>query len=351
MTQKKAVALLELTGSFTAGNKVVSTLNYFWTLVPQFSTFEIINNNNDASYCLLKLQEYYDKGYRIFLGPITSTLIKQVIPWFNSHPDAVGITTISAASSIASLERLNYYRLLPSGYYFLDYMIENLPSETSRIFYIYNENQLTCIDLLNDMTSKGLDVVGFPVNASGTNLTKENIADFFLTYGLSNNDIALQNLPNGDQRNTYFNFFTEDGITFNGNTHYDSYLSVLPKINDPNNPPINLQNKYYSIFIEQINTVSLLEKAKTDLGNNFSANTLTALYIITELIKNNTTNIEELSNTLYSYGEVVPWFNENKDIKYFGYSFYYYTNENKFVKKTIYLSDPNYGPITFNKKN
>lgn len=333
MAQKKVVALLELSGSYTGGSKFVPSFNYYWTLYPEFITFEIVDIQNDISLCLLKLDEYYGKGYRIFFGPISSTNVSQVIDWYIAHPDAICIAPLAGAKF--TLPK-NIFRLYPSEFYYLDYIKEQNPS-TTRVFYLYNPNQLIQIDLLTELNNKFNDVIEYQI-ITGSELNVTDIQNYFDTNNITTNDIIFIYLQNGNQRETYFNLFKDVNI---GNVkQYDARPVGFPKVS---NDVTKLYNNYYCILIISLNTTGIFEKAISTLDTSYAGNSLTSLYLL-DLFANN----KSLDNA-YSFGEFVPWFDDNNGLKYWSYGLYKYDNTG-FNKTNIYLNDPNYGPITFNKK-
>jgi hypothetical protein len=334
MSQKKVIALLELTGTYKGGVNFEKSFSYFWTLYPNFVTFEIIDIQNDVNLCLTKLEEYYQKGYRIFFGPLSSTILSACISWFNSHNDAICITPVSNASSLSYLKP-NVYRLQPSNYYSLNFIQSKNPGAT-RVFYVYNIEQLTCQDLLQELNAKYTTVIPYAIETNSSNLTEQNISNYYTTNNISSNDVVIILIINSSQWSTYISFFNTLTIPA---VQYDLNSIGLPTVTMPN----NLNNKYNCVFIENINSTSILEQSKTILQKSYAKNSLTSLYLLTLLANN------ESINNAYSYGEAIPWFNVNNDLEYWSYSIYLSTSSG-FTKTNIYLNDPSYGILTFNKK-
>jgi hypothetical protein len=338
MSQKKVIALLELTGNFTQGNKYVESFNYYWTLYPNFITFEIVDNKDNIPYLIELLDKYYQEGYRIFFGPVTSKNTQGIISWFSNpiHSDAICLTPIAASSSLILPE--NMYKLQPSNFYFLDY-IQQVTSAT-RVFYFYNPSQLVCSDFLTELQNRygSSNIITYPV-ITGAELNATDVQTFFNNNSIAPiNDIVIEFLINGNQRQIYFDLFKTVNI---GNVQQ---FSVIPT-NFPNvtNDVVNLYNNYSVIFLESLNSTSILNESITELGSFYAVSSLTSLYLLT-LFANN----ESIDNAYY-YGEVVPWFDDNNGIKYWSYNIFMY-NSNGLSKTNIYLNDPSYGILTFNKK-
>lgn len=338
MSQKKVIALLELTGNFTGGNKYVESFNYYWTLYPNFITFEIVDNKDNIAYLNELLNKYYQEGYRVFFGPVTSKNTQGIIAWFSdpAHSDAICLTPI-AASNTLNLPP-NMYRLQPSNFYFLDYIQQ--ATTATRIFYFYNPNQLVCNDFLTEIQTRygSTNIVSYPV-ITDADLNATNVQTFF-----NNNnvipivDIVIEFLINGNQRQQYFDLFRTVNI---GNVQQ---FDVIPT-NFPNvtNDVVNLYNNYFIVFFESITSTSILNESVSHLGSSYAINSLTSLYLL-NLFANN----ESIDNA-YTYGEVLPWFDNKNGIKYWSYNIYVYNN-NGLNKTNIYLNDPNFGVLTFNKK-
>ena len=345
MSQQKVVALTELTSSAYIGQNplalnYIKTFNYYWTLYPNFITFEIIDNKSDGEYTVSKLEEYYQKGYKLFFGPLSSSLVLYAYNnWFKYKKDVIGITPLAKTTQLSIPK--NIYRLDPGNYNFLGYIYDKMPSQTSRIFYIYTEGQIGTTDLLEMIQTSPYEIIKYPILQDSSNVTTTLLNEFFYVNNtITSNDIVMLFFIGGQGQPKYVSLFS-DILFQNIPIQYD-VSDKFPLINSQN-PPIYLYNKYNTIISQSINTTSLLVNAKLELGTSYASNSVTSIYLLTLLANN-----ENIDNA-YSYGEVVPWFNENNDLKYWSYSIYVYT-ETGFQKTNIYLNDPVYGTITFNKK-
>lgn len=339
MSQKKVVALLELSGSYR-DTTFLPSFNYYWSLYPNFVTFEIVDNKNNIPYMNELLEEYYQKGYRIFFGPITSTNTQGVVNWFTNHPDATCIVPLAASNTLQLAK--NMFRLTPSDLYYVDYIKQEIPNfQTSRIFYFYNPNQLVCTSLLAKLrvVFPTDNIIPYPVS-SEADLTVENVKTFFEQNNITTNDITVTLLINGTQRETYFNLFTSNDIDIGNVKQYDVRPLGFPNVS---NNVTKLYNNYFCMFFSSINTTSVYDDAINTLDKSYASNSLTSLYLLTLLANN-----KSLDNA-YSYGEVVPWFDIKNGLQYWSYSVYVYKS-NGFTINNIYLNDPIYGTITFNPK-
>jgi hypothetical protein len=66
-----------------------------------FKPFPIENTSGLIDKTLLLLDKYYAKGFRLFIGFNRSNILVDVLNWFDNHPDAIGISLNSDASSLS----------------------------------------------------------------------------------------------------------------------------------------------------------------------------------------------------------------------------------------------------------
>ena len=341
---KKAVALIELTSPNYVGQNPIAlnyikTFNYYWTKTPKFVTFEIVDNKSDINYTVAKLEEYYNNGYRIFFGPLASSLILDAYNnWFKFKPDAIGITPVAKTTQLSIPK--NIYRLDPGNYNFLGYIYNHIPSPTSRIFYVYTSGQIGTGDLLTLLRASTHEVVELAIPQNSSNLNVSSLVNYFNGNSITNNDIVITFFIGGTGQSTYVNLFNDSQLQ-----HVPIQYDVSTKFPAMNkvNPPTYLYDKYNVIILDGINTTELLDVGKKDLSNSYGINGLSSLYLITHLANNKSID------TISSCGESLLWFNENNDLKYWSYTNYLYKSSG-FVETNIYLNDPKFGLITFNKK-
>jgi len=325
MSQKKVIALLDLTGPIVGGSFGIPTINYYWTLYPNFVTFEIVDNRQDIGYMIELLNKYYEEGYRVFFGPLTTPMVAGVIDWFTNHPEAIGVTPVTLATSLTFPK--NFFRLQPSDFYLINFIIEQVNPATSNVYYFYDPNQLAPSEFLTKIQSSFTsNIYTYPVTTNDS-LNVTDVQSFFTTNGITTNDIVITYLV-PQPRTKYFNLFNDINI---GNVkQYDVVPIGFPQVS---NNVTNLYGNYYCILTNSISTTTMLQGGTNALGARYANNVLTSLYLLT-LFANN----ESIDNA-YSYGEVVPWFDDNNGIKYWCYGIYLY-GSNGFTKTNIYLNDP-----------
>ena len=110
----KTIALLELNGPYAnIDNAVAKTFKYYWDKKKYpslpFRPFPIANTSGLIGKTLELLDKYYAKGFRLFIGFNRSNILEDVLKWFDDHPDAIGISLNSVASSLSI--KKNIYRI------------------------------------------------------------------------------------------------------------------------------------------------------------------------------------------------------------------------------------------------
>ncbi len=337
--KKKAIALLELTGGSVAIDKnIVKSIYYYLTSYNIFTPFTIVDTAGSLTKTLELLQKYYDEGFRIFYGFTRSSIIAGVLEWFNSHPDAIGISNTSNANSLAI--KKNIYRLSVVGNYYFD-SINNQLEETiqlnGKIYYVYSENELTTLDALEEMKKRygESNIITYPVKSDNSNLNQQELIDFFInTYNVSSIDSIIVFLIIGNQQQIYIDLFYGP---LNIPTSQYSVTGNISKIN----PEITTLNGLFNFqVLTNITKSKLWTNGIEYLGEtNFAFNTLNAMYMITSFVN----NYDVLS--LASYNSCLQ-FNEFNDVKYGSIAVLVY-QDGKIIYKYIYSKDPIYGQLYF----
>lgn len=104
-----AVALLELTGIEGYRFDQFLQVNFEYLQELYGFRFPMIDTGGSIENAINLLDQYYNRGYRVFLGISRSELVRELIPWFDERPDALGIS-LSTAQSLAirkNIVRLN----------------------------------------------------------------------------------------------------------------------------------------------------------------------------------------------------------------------------------------------------
>jgi hypothetical protein len=327
----KTIALLELTGSYALiDNALAQTFKYYWDRKCKynlpFKRFPIVNTGGFLNKTLELLDKYYAKGFRLFIGFSRSQILDGVLKWFENHPDAVGISPRSNASSIAI--KKNIYRMLidvkdgikeqllfnieenPSLSIYCAYIKDDAYSQD---FYDYFKNQpiikerLIGCEFINNPTRKELDK--YLVNS-----TKSD----FLLNGMSN--VQLQSLFNVP--NTPIKPYT-----------YDTYGGILPDFTTIQAD--NLKDNYAFFNYEGINTSLLWRKGLEDLTiQNFSKVGFDTLQVQNYLSEKKSPDLLEGSSGVLQFNPVT------KDRKYINITRFNFTIEKTYIINSVIFDDP-----------
>ena len=163
----KTVFLLEL----PADNAVQITANYYWDTYPQeFTRCPIVNTGATLTKTLELLDEYYNLGFRYFVGFARSSILKDILPWFNLHSDAIGISNGSTDPTLNISK--NIFRMNPSDNYLLNSIQPFL--EGKKINYIYSPNENAPKNLIPYIESiPGITLNLVPINSVNDFTTTE----------------------------------------------------------------------------------------------------------------------------------------------------------------------------------
>ena len=286
----KTVFLLELSEGIVSptDNVFKTTINYFWNTYPQeFTKGPIVDTKGSLDINLTALDEYYNAGYRYFVGFTSSNILTDVLSWFNNHPDATGMAIFGVSTTLNVPK--NVYRFLPNNSYRIEY-IPNLETAPT-VYYIYQEGLLVSQDILNLLTDKSLaNLQSFSANA--TNLTVSNLSTFL--SGASSDDIIITLLSS--VRNAYIDLYA-NGLTFPGQ-EYDITANQLPVI--LGDAAIELENKYNVVTFYGTNTSILWRNGYNFLGaDNYNISALNILNTLNQFANN-----KQIDNINSHYGSL-----------------------------------------------
>lgn len=329
----KTIALLNLTGDgvISLNTNLKLTFEYYFKYSNQFKKFPIVDDRSDINYLLYLLDYYYNQGYRIFIGLTTSTTVAAVIPWFEAHPEAIGISTNSTSPTLAIPK--NIYRILPTDAVILA-SLETNPFIDSRrtIYYIYSDGEVAALSIKTVLeTAYGAKVKSF--GATSSNLTKTDLQNFFVGCDPTQ-DITILYLFNGIQRATYISLFVPP-ITVLTLPTFDISLDQYPIFS----PAEKLVwNGFYSCWQNiGFSTSELWRNGQSYLESNFNYEALNVLQLNKTLILNQK-QTDEISN----YAWVQQFDSITKDALYFSYSNWNFLND-IWNKEFVIGIDPIFG--------
>ena len=327
----KAIALFELTNYLNNIDTIFNdSLHYYWKKNPTFPKFPIIDTQHSSVKTLELLDLCYSRGYRTFLGFSRSSVLTEVVDWFNSHLDAVGISLLSTAISLNTVPR-NIYRTNPSDDAIVDAVIRHLSESVGNVYYIYTGNETATQDVLTKLQNENITLFSYPVAQDNSNLNFTDLQIFF--NGASSDDVVVLYLFD---HQPYYDLYDTTPLTFLGK-QYDIINTQLPSINGEaqlklNNNLFYVQNTYPNTsLLWRENSDYLTEKAGYLTTSTGLAN---ALSMIDYFQKGKNIGL------LGSYSAVLQ-FNEYKDIQYPTFLFRkYQADGNVFVESSISFDDP-----------
>jgi hypothetical protein len=313
---------------------------YYWSNYPElFPEFPIVYYKFDENGNIIKdynatianvlklLDEYYAKGYRIFIG-FNSTEIKSILSWFQAHPDTKGISLFSSDDSLSVPK--NIYRLQPPDSSILNSLTFKL-DKARTIYYFYLKNSVYGTSILKELELKyGNKLKSFVVNSpSQDNLTEENLKKFYT--GATSEDISLVYI--GTIKN-YLDLFNSTTFPMVTPTYGINVGSNNVTVNDsPTGITVESANaiagKYHYLDFISLDTSPLFRKALEDLTvSNFVSSVPNCLLMVNYLAR----DLNILS--IPAYNSILE-FNENNDLKY-------YT-----VSNFLFVKDPNINSFSY----
>lgn len=336
----KTVFLLELSAGYIENDvSIKNTSNYYWDTCPQeFTKCPIIDTQGKLDITLSLLDEYYNYGFRYFIGFSRSTIVNGVLDWFKKHADAIGISATSTAKSLNIPK--NIFRMTTNDNTMIDSIRQFLENKT--VNYIYSATEYAATDLITYIEAiQGIVLNLYPIKNNSdidalVSLNTGHIDEIMLCYLITNNS-----------RQYYLDLFLDSKpiLTYE-NTQYDILGITTPTIKDSS----LLNNNYNTTSFKGIQTSILWRNGYFSLGNNnFSTVTPNILNML-----NYFANSQSIDNLNSHYGPLI--FNPvTKDIDFYSFLIEQYTGTT-FINTNLYVKDPylsefianfvNYTPIS-----
>jgi len=345
---------LYLAQKFSFEKPILDTYNYYWDLYPDLfgriqivytdideNGNQIIDNKIIIQNNIKYLNEYYSKGYKLFIGFCISTILKGVLPWFETIGiEAKGISMTSSAISLNFPKSV--YRLAISDNKIVD-SLNSILTNASKIYYVYSENQIASQDTLLYLESLYPGkIILYSVKFNSSNLTLVNIQNLY--KDVDANSITIMNMFIDTQQSDFVNLFNDSYPM--PNSTFDICQNNPPKINESSKNA--LINKYTFLSNVSFSTSKLFRDGLDSLKELFSTYVPNALLLINKLAVNG--NIK----TLPAHNSILE-FDENNDIKYFTFLNSIYSKDDKgeyYYKQYFYsVYDPIVGKQIFYVNN
>jgi hypothetical protein len=331
----KTVFLLELSAGIQiiTDNNIKETLEYYWNSYPEeFSSCPIEDTKGSMEILLSLLDKYYAAGYKYFSGFTSSNVFSAVIPWFNDHPAATGITTFGNLSSLDSIPK-NMYRLTPTNLIRTSSIVPYITSKN--VYFVYTRNLIAIDELENSLIEYKEEKIINSLKTYEGDFTLESLMSFF--SDATKDDVAVLCLVGEQQK--YINLYSE-GLTFPGE-QYDILAIRTPVI--PVNSSLNskLNGKYHLSQFIGISTSILWRNGNLKLGSKFSFSVIGQLNLLN--VFNNSGSFNNCNGHLG-----ITEFDQGT--KYLLYPNLLINNllDGVFVPEKLYLEDPIVGTYTAN---
>lgn len=130
-------------------------------------SFPIENFQGDVTRLISIMDTYYSRGVRIFIGLASSNTVAAVLPWFENHQDAIGVSTGSSASSLAFPKPV--IRLTPSDSLFVILSESLIRRSASRLILITDEEELFARDFRNRYLERLRDIA-IPLSSTDSDI-------------------------------------------------------------------------------------------------------------------------------------------------------------------------------------
>lgn len=271
----KVVALLDLSGDGVVSNDIsiavslqyISNLNDF--------PITIIDTKSDLANLTNLVQEYYDLGYRTFIGFSASYELAAVLPWFLDHADTIGISLSSTAISLNVNK--NVIRLQTNDVFNAFFIAQFINyHKYANVLFIGDPNDLAATNLYSGITAqlaKGINTELVVVN----NLTVDQTSIDAVTRVLQDlrpNTIVVPLLSTRDSE--AYQQIVVDTLPESRIPVHISTIGTEPVFTGTQSQ--SFAEKYFFIDVSYIPSLTNQELAVI-LGKNFSQNAFDAFNI------------------------------------------------------------------------
>ena len=343
---RKSILLLQLITGYS-DKQALKTYQYYWNKYPDvWKSTLFVNTNidmNDPNKILLTTTEinnnqimiqsyYYNLGYRLFIGFTTSGNLNGLLPWFNEHPEALGISLTSSSTALAIPKPV--YRLQPTDSTILEPLL-SIANDAPQILYVYSngQNASEALKTLLEQSYEG-KIFFYPVEDDSSNINETDISTFYSSIpGLGPTAITIIYLYVGTQQEDYVNLYSADFPMPNNN--YD--ITVNPT-NIHENTKLGIVDKYFTLYFYSLSTSAMFRKGIEDLNINFGSAVPNALILENFLLNYGNSQIDTISSQ-----NAILEFDENNDLKYYNiitYKYSYIDSVYSFAKFSVYINNP-----------
>ena len=340
----KTAALFDLTGSTPYSIVEINlkyTFEYYWQNCKRyglsFSSFPIYDIGGDSKKIITCLDKLYKCGFRIFIGFATSTQVKEVLPWFKSHPDAYGISPSSTSYGLA-IEK-NIYRMEPVDNgpdnpisVSLETGIKNNPLLS--VYYLHEVADVYSNDFLKSLQQNPIIGPRLIVCDFTTKISPEQLSAYLV--GSKTTDFLVNGLVSLD----FLGVFNTPNYTINPYI-YDNAGTKIPTFTPTQSQ--NLKGNYSFYAYQGINTAYLWRKGFEDLGEKYAANGFDILQVQTQLARYQNPDYLEGAHGVLQFDPIT------KDRLFYSFTEEDYLENQTWKISELIFQDPLYGTFIANK--
>jgi hypothetical protein len=186
-----------------ADKDTIDSIKYYWSVVPQFEPFLILEYDGTKEDLIKTLDKAYSLGKIYIFGFTTSSSLANSLDWLNKHPNVQGVT-ISATSAFLTIPK-KIYRTLPDTtitFEIKQFSIFNGVPGNGAIYYIYNKTQVICESYKIELQKYckqygGIRLIEYPYNSlseltyTNVQTTIQQIYDDMSNNGYTKSSICL----------------------------------------------------------------------------------------------------------------------------------------------------------------
>lgn len=321
------VAVLEL-GDSPVDEDFSAAVSLEYVMVREGFPVEIVNGGGGLDNYINQLETWYRRGTRIFIGFSRSDLLAGVLPWFEQHPDAIGISMYSTATSLSIPKPI--IRLTPSDDLLVTFLSSFIAERYTSYLILYDQDEIVSTDLFR-LLSNSLPADRTIASPAQPDVNPQEIVQLISQLGEGSVIIPLYLSDRGGFRDLLTQSFTSVPDIIDP-------IGVFPLFSYEGQTLFN--GKYYTIAFRNQLALALREM-ETTLSNNFVVNAYDAVSIARDLIQVRPDNPYTHIDHMLGFNGLLE-LNTNNDRRFGTYVPYVFANR-RWVPQFIWSFTPELG--------
>jgi len=257
--------------------RIINSIQYYWSVVPQFEPFLILEYDGTQTDLIRVLDEAYNLGKRYIFGFSSSSALAGSLPWLNEHPEVQGVTRSAASGTLAIPKKI--YRTIADTTKVFEtsqfYIFDGVPGHGA-IYYIYNSNQLISESFKTELqkycTQYSVPLLEYPYNSlssvtySNVQNTIQQIYDNMSNNSYTKSSICISMVDFAEEFYPLFNSGMAN-VSSLGASYFDLNLfafGIIP--NCPADTKTYFNNIMYETFSAALMSSKLQESAPPGKG-------------------------------------------------------------------------------------